>query len=177
VVEDGSATFAPSFEFVLGEPPWLAAAAVDDEVGDVLDGYGFDFVNAWYRVNEGMFQLRCESTGTVDASTVFIEGWGSSSGAGYVLYQLVITGGSADLLGWPDYGSHSSITTPTISAAGNELLVEWDPAVMDLAIDGFSIGFGAGWCGPPEYYCDSFPDAWGYPYSSYDSGDWYDLEW
>jgi hypothetical protein len=177
VIEDGSATFTPSFEFVLGEPPWLAAAAVDDEVGDVLDGYGFDFVNAWYRVNEGLFQLRIESTGAVDASTVFVEGWASSSGAGYVLYQLVISGGSADLLGWPDYSSHSSITTPTLGADGDELLVEWDPAVMDLAIDGFSIGLGAGWCGPPEYYCDSFPDAWGYPYAGYDSGDWYDLEW
>ena len=176
-IYDGTATFSPSFEFVLGEPPWLAAAAVDDERGDVLDGYGFDWVNAWYRVNEGMFQLRCEATSTVDAGAVFIEGWGSSSGAGYVLYQLVINSGTADLLGWPDYGSHYSIATPTISASGNELLVEWDPAVMDLSIDGFSMGFGAGWCGPPEYYCDSFPDAWGYPYDSYDSGDWLDLEW
>ena len=64
-----------------------------------------------------------------------------------------------------------------MSASGNELLLEWDPAIMDLSIDGFSMGFGAGWCGPPEYYCDSFPDAWGYTYDSYDSGDWLDLEW
>jgi len=176
-IYDGVTTFAPSFDFVLGEPPWLAAAAVDDDVGDVLGGYGFDWVNAWYRVNDGMFQLRCESTTAVDASTVFIEGWGSSSGAGFVLYQLVITSGTADLLGWPDYGSHYSIGTPTISASGNELWVEWDPAVMDLSIDGFSMGFGAGWCGPPDYYCDSFPDGWGYPYDAYDSGAWHDLEW
>ncbi len=176
-ITDGAASFQPQFEYVLGEPPWLAAAAVDDEVGDVLDGYGFDWVNAWYRVHEGMFQLRCESTDTVDPSTVFIEGWGTSSGAGYVLYQLVISGGSADLLGWPDYSSHSSITTPSLSADGNELLVEWDPTVMDLSIDGFSMGFGAGWCGPPDFYCDSFPDAWGYPYDSYDPGEWHDLEW
>jgi hypothetical protein len=176
-IHDGSATFTPSLQFVLGEPPWLAAAAVDDDLGDVLDRYAFDWINAWYRVNEGMFQLRCEAVDTVDPSTVFIEGWGASSGAGFVLYQLVIAGGSADLLGWPDYGSHHSITTPTISADGNELLVEWDPAVMDLSIDAFSMGFGAGWCGPPEYYCDSFPDGWGYPYDSYSSGDWLDLEW
>ncbi len=176
-VSDGTATFTPSFEFVLGEPPWLAAAAVDDEVGDVLDGYAFDWVNAWYRVHEGMFQLRCEATSTVDPSTVFIEGWGNSSGSGFVLYQLVIAGGAADLLGWPDYGSHDTITTPTVSADGNELLIEWDPAVMDLSIDGFSMGFGAGWCGPPEYYCDSFPDSWGYPYDSYNSGLWLDMEW
>jgi uncharacterized repeat protein (TIGR01451 family) len=176
-IYDGTATFSPSFQFVLGEPPWLAAAAVDDARGDVLDGYAFDWINAWYRVDGGMFQLRCEATDTVDAGTVFIEGWGSSSGAGFVLYQLVINGGTADLLGWPDYGSHSSITTPTMSADGNELLVEWDPAVMDLSIEGFSMGFGAGWCGPPEYYCDSFPDGWGYPYDSYSSGDWLDLEW
>ncbi len=176
-IHDGTATFSPSFQFVLGEPPWLAAASVDDPTGDVLDGYGFDWVNAWYRIEGGMFQLRCEATDTVDLGSVFVEGWGSSSGAGYVLYQLVINAGSADLLGWPDYGSHSSIATPTLSASGDELLVEWDPAAMDLSIDGFSMGFGAGWCGPPEYYCDSFPDGWGYPYDSYSSGMWLDLEW
>jgi hypothetical protein len=176
-IRDGTATYTPAFQVVLGEPPWLAASAVDDAAGDAIDGYGFDWVNAWYRVDDGLFQLRCEATDTVDLGSVFLEGWGASSGAGYVLYQLVITGGSADLLGWPDYGSHSSIVTPTLSADGNELLVEWDPAAMDLSIDGFSMGFGAGWCGPPEYYCDHFPDGWGYPYESYSSGAWLDLEW
>ncbi len=176
-IEDSSATFTPTFQFVLGEPPWLAASAVDDGRGDALDEYEFDWVNAWYRVNEGMFQLRCEATDAVDLGAVFIEAWGNSSGSGFVLYQLVVTGGSADLLGWPDYSSHYSITTPSISADDNLLLIEWDPAAMDLAIDSFSMGFGAGWCGPPSYYCDHFPDGWGYPYDSYSSGSWLDLEW
>ncbi len=175
---DSSATYVVTTQFVLGEPPWLAVGAVDDDVGDVVDSYDFDWVNAWYRINDGNIQLRYESATEFDPDTVFIEGWGSSSGAGFVLYQLVVQAGSASLLGWPDYGSHYEITAPSLSSPdATSLLLEWDPAVMDLTIDGFSMGFGAGWCGPPDYFCDQFPDGWGYPYTGYDSGDWYDLEW
>ena len=175
---DARATFALVLQIVLGEPAWLASSAVDDPTGDALDGYGFDFVNAWYRVEGGLFQLRLESATPFDPGTVFVEGWGNSSGAGYVLYQLVVQGGAADLLGWPDYSSHTPIASPSLSVPGaTELLLEWDPAAMDLALDSFSMGFAAGWCGPPEYYCDQFPDGWGYPYEGYDSGAWLDFEW
>lgn len=178
-VVDGTSAFSPTFQFVLGEPPWLAAAAVDDATGDAVDDYEFDWVNAWYRVYEGMFQLRCEATDTVDAKTVFIEGWGSSSVSDYTFYQLIVSGGAADLLGWPDNSSHYSIATPSYSVEDNEVLLEWDPAVMGLSIDEFSMGFGAGWCGPPTYYCDHLPDGWGYAYDSagMDSGEWLDFEW
>jgi len=175
---DSTTTFAPSFGLVLGEPPWLAASAVDDSSGDALGGYAFDFTNAWYRMNGGLMELRLASATGFDPATAFVEGWGASAGAGYVLYQLVIQGGTADLLGWPDYGSHVVIASPTLATYGtDELLVTWDPTVMDLALDQFSMGFGAGWCGPPTYYCDSFPDAWGYPYEGYDSGMWLDFTW
>jgi hypothetical protein len=175
---DGLTTYTPGFGLALGEPPWLAASAVDDAAGDALGGYAFDFTNAWYRLDGGLLQLRLASATGFDPSTAFVEGWGDSAGAGYVLYQLVIQGGTVDLLGWPDYGSHVVIATPSLSSYGtDELLISWDPAVMDLALDQFGMGFGAGWCGPPTYYCDSFPDAWGYPYEGYDSGMWLDFSW
>jgi hypothetical protein len=177
-LEDGMATYTPGFQLALGEPPWLAARPVDDATGDALDAYAFEWLNVWYRTNGGMIELRLVSSSGFGLSSVFLEGWGTSAGAGYVLYQLVIQGGTADLLGWPDYSSHSVIGTASLSAYGSdELLLSWDPACMDLALDQFSMGFGAGWCGPPEYYCDHFPDGWGYPYEGYDSGSWLDFEW
>ena len=48
------------------------------------------------------------------------------------------------------------------------------------ASDGYQalqLGFGTGWCGAPEYYCDQFPDAWGYPYDSFSTADWFMLAW
>jgi hypothetical protein len=151
---------------------------VDDATGDALGGYAFDFTNAWYRMNGGLMELRLASATGFDPVTAFVEGWGNSAASGYVLYQLVIQGGTVDLLGWPDYSSHRVIATPTLATYGtDELLVTWDPAVMDLTLNQFSMGFGAGWCGPPTYYCDSFPDAWGYPYEGYDSGMWLDFAW
>ena len=39
------------------------------------------------------------------------------------------------------------------------------------------MGLAAGWCGPDTYFCDHFPDGWGYPYVSYSSASWYSLSW
>ena len=51
---------------------------------------------------------------------------------------------------------------------------------MDLTLDEVRFGFGAGWCGPPDYYCDHWPDGWGYPYDSesgFSTSGWYELSW
>ena len=31
--------------------------------------------------------------------------------------------------------------------------------------------------GPPEYFCDHFPDNWGYPYVSYNDQGWFSFQW
>jgi len=174
---DGRASYVATTQLVLGEPPWTSVSPVDDAIGDTVGG-DFDIVNIKYRVQDELFQLLCESDTKFDSGTLFLEGWGESSGAGYVLFQLVLQSGTASLLGWPDYSSHDVIAVPAVSYPdATSVLLEWDLAAMDLSIDEFSMGWGVGWCGPPEYYCDHFPDAWGYPYESYDPTEWFDMEW
>ena len=59
-----------------------------------------------------------------------------------------------------------------------ELILSFDLEDLDLVLDRLSMGLSAGWCGPDNgYFCDQYPDGWGWPYVSFDSGDWYDLSW
>ena len=37
--------------------------------------------------------------------------------------------------------------------------------------------FAAGWCGPDEYYCDHYPDGWGYPYVGWSPWLFYSIDW
>ena len=46
---------------------------------------------------------------------------------------------------------------------------------MGLAQNTFDIGLASGWCGPPTYYCDHYPDGWGYPYVAFSAGLWYNI--
>jgi hypothetical protein len=57
--------------------------------------------------------------------------------------------------------------------------IELDLPLVDLGLsyDGISVGFGSGWCGAPEYYCDHMPNDWGYPYDGLYTSYWYDLTW
>ena len=45
---------------------------------------------------------------------------------------------------------------------------------MGLSTNSIDLGLAAGWCGPPEYYCDHYPNNWGYPYESMDTGLWFE---
>ena len=67
--------------------------------------------------------------------------------------------------GWLRKQSVSSPWFTSKEESGGGVFLDLGIAVMDLALDGFSMGFAAGWCGPPEYYCDLFPDGWGYPFT------------
>ena len=57
--------------------------------------------------------------------------------------------------------------------------VQFDLVVdeMGLFLNEISFGFAAGWCGPPDYYCDQYPNGWGYPYDSFSTANWFSLEW
>ena len=56
----------------------------------------------------------------------------------------------------------------------NFVILSWDLADMGLNSNSIDLGLAAGWCGPPEYYCDHYPDNWGYPYESMDTGLWFE---
>ena len=55
------------------------------------------------------------------------------------------------------------------------ILWSFDSTDLDLALDQFEIGFASGWCESPEYYCDHYPDSWGYPYVAFNPGQWFEL--
>jgi hypothetical protein len=57
----------------------------------------------------------------------------------------------------------------------HRVVLGWDIADMGLSQDQFSLGLAAGWCGPPDYYCDQYPNGWGYPYESFATSMWFDV--
>ena len=174
---DNSASYTTQVEVPLGEPIWQAFTPEGDATNDNIDDYSFDFLNGTFRVLDGTMQMRFESAEAYDASTLFIESWGSSSGSDYSLYRLVVQGYSSTLQGY-DSSGFNVIDNPTVSQVSETVMqLDWDISTMALIQDELSMGFAAGWCGAPEYYCDHFPDGWGYPYEGYYSSYWLDLEW
>jgi hypothetical protein len=177
-LEDGIATYEARTQLVLGEPPWQSLNATDDEIGDVLDDYEFDIVNGQYRVVDGTVELILESAEAYDSSTLFLEAWGASSGADFLYYRWVLQSGGTTFQGYDSSTGFETIGTLDVDFI-DETHVMWTWQVEDMGLfsDEFSIGMAAGWCGPDEYYCDHFPDGWGYPYVSFSTSSWFDLSW
>ena len=63
----------------------------DDTVGDNQTAYDFDIVNAWFRVEGTQMDLLLVSGVEYDPATVFIEAWGSSSGAAWQYFRWVVS--------------------------------------------------------------------------------------
>ncbi len=177
-LDDGTATYQAEVQIILGEPPWLSLSTTDDRRGDALDGYDWDFVNGRYRVVGTTVELWLESSVAIDPSTLFIEAWGSASGTPYSWYRWVLQSGTGTFQGYTSSGGFNTIGTMNATFPGNnDVILSWDTADMGLISDSFRIGLAAGWCGPPSYYCDHFPDYWGYPYDSFSSSSWFDVRW
>ncbi|MES2639928.1 MAG: choice-of-anchor J domain-containing protein [Myxococcota bacterium] len=161
---------------VLGEPPWEELDPRGDPVGDALAGWDFDLVAGRYRVDDGVLQIRLESATVFDPSSLFIEAWGESTVADWVLYRIVVQSGVTSLEGYD--GAFTTISTPGLSyPSPTEVQIDLALADMGLSLDTLSLGFASGWCGPDEYYCDHFPDGWGYPYDTWNPSVFFDLSW
>lgn len=175
---DSVRTYEARVQLVLGEPPWNAIASVDDDIGDVLNGWQFDIINGSYRVIDDTLQLRLSSATPYAPETMFYEAWGTSSGADYDLYRIVLQSGIGTLEGYDYSSGFLTLEAPTVSYP-DSYTVQLDISVeaMGLSDSDFTLGFGSGWCGSPDYYCDHFPNDWGYPYDSFSTGDWYTLSW
>ena len=175
---DGTADYAAGVQLVLGEAPWLSLSSTDDALGDNVDGYAFDFVNARYRVTGSQVEIWLSSDVPIDPGTLFIEAWGSSSGADYTYFRWVLQSGSGTFQGYTGSAGFQTIGTLTATFPGDDdVILRFDATDMGLLTDSFRLGLAAGWCGPPEYYCDHFPDNWGYPYDSFSSSRWFDVRW
>lgn len=172
---DSNRNYEARTTITLGEPPWRSLDPMDDSIGDALSGWDFDMVGGQYRAYNGYLQLRLTSAAAFDPNTLFIEAWGSSTGATYTYYQIVLQSNIATLRAYD--GSFTDIGTPTFSyPSATEVEIDVPIADMGLAQDKISLGFALGWCGIPDY-CDQYPDYWGYPYTGWSPSLWFDLAW
>lgn len=174
---DSANTYEARTQLVLGEMPWSTLTTAEDATGDTLGGYGFDFHTGEYRVQSGVVELRLTSAVTFDPNTLFIEAWGSGGASPYTYYIWILQSGATSMRGYDDSGFHDIGALAVDFPDTETVVLSWDTADMAVATNGFSLGFGAGWCGPPEYYCDQFPDGWGYPYDTFSPSDWFSIEW
>jgi hypothetical protein len=177
LMTDSTRSYEIPLPFVLGEPFWQSMSVSEDAPSDPLTSGNFDFTNGEFRVVDDSLQIRLHSYTVFDPSTLFIESWGLSSGAEWIYYRLVLQAGSVTLQGYDESGFHTigeaSVTFP------DAYTVEFDLPVssLGLLLTEISFGWGSGWCGPPDYYCDQWPDAWGYPYDSFTTSNWMELSW
>lgn len=175
---DSTRTYTTTTQLLLGEPPWTSLSTSDDADNDALSGWDFDMVNGSYRVMDGMMQLRMRSSVVYDPGTLFVESWGTAAGAEYIYYRIVAQSGGAALEGYDSSSGFRSLPDPTLTYPdAYTIQVEFPVSDLGLFSDRIQLGFGSGWCGAPEYYCDQFPDMWGYPYDSFSTAEWFTLEW
>lgn len=175
-VTDDSQTYQAIAPVVLGEPPWTALTTTDDPAGDNLLGHANDIARGEYRFIDGELAIRLTAHAPIDPDTLFIEAWGLSSGAPYTYYRWVLQAGTLRVQGYD--GSWTTLTTGTVEMPSPEVVeMRFPTAPLGLILDVLAIGFAAGWCGPPTYYCDQYPDGWGYPYDAFSTGEWFDLRW
>ncbi|MEC7985798.1 MAG: choice-of-anchor J domain-containing protein [Myxococcota bacterium] len=172
---DSEATYTDQVELVLGEPPWFSLSPIPDGVGDILDPSSLDIYAVDYRVVGDRFELRVESVEPINAGIAFLEIWGSSVGAEYSFYRWVLQSGVGTMQGYRGGEGFTQLGTLDVEFEGTNLVVlSWNISDMNLSIDSIDLGLAAGWCGPPEYYCDQYPDGWGYPYESMNTGLWFE---
>lgn len=173
-------TYEARQQILLGEAPWIPMNDLGDDVGDAIEGADFDASAGWYRVVDGVLQMRLLSNTVFDPSRLFLEAWADSPSAEYGLYRIVAQSGLGALQGY-DFtsGTFYDLEDPVVSYP-DAYTVQLDASIasfVSLPFDELNLGWGIGWCGEPEYYCDQYPDGWGYPYVGYSTADWYTLEW
>ncbi len=176
VIDDELRTYTSQLSLVLGEPPWQRIGNEPDDPGDLL-GDSLDFTYGEYRVVEDELQLRLVSAVPFDSSTLFIEAWATSPAALWSYFRFVLLAGDASLDGYGSSGFTEIGELGFTFESDRSVLLTVALDDLDLAEDSLTLGFGAGWCGPPTYYCDHFPDGWGYPYDTFSPGGWIELSW
>lgn len=177
-LDDGTASYEATATLTLGEPAWTYLSSAEDEIDDPLDDYGFDVVRGAWRVVGDELQLVIASETVYDPDDMFIEMWGQSTGADYLYYRILYQYGTGYLQGYNSGDGFRTIGDLSLDMRSEtEILLTWDTADMGLLLDELEIGIAAGWCGPPEYYCDQYPDDWGYPYDSFTTAEWFSMKW
>ncbi|MSQ01836.1 MAG: hypothetical protein EXR71_08080 [Myxococcales bacterium] len=176
---DNLRTYEARLQLVLGDAPWQPMSDVGDAEGDLVVPGDFDVVSGTYRYVDGTLQMRLVSRDSSDQAHLFVEAWATSPAADYGIYRMLAQSGIGSLQGYDfSSGTFYDLDDPTVSYPdANTVQFDLPVEYMKLTFQEISIGFGAGWCGEPDYYCDHYPDRWGYPYTGYDTTDWFNMEW
>lgn len=175
--QDDDATYSVDFELVLGESPWAWMATEYDASADAQDE-PFDFKRVLYREQDGVLWFELQSWEPFeDASDLFVEAWMSSTGSDYSWYNLVYQYGNGSWRGY-DSGVWTTFDDPQVEVVDEYTLrLGVDLTDVGFAVDSVSVGWGSGFCGGDEQFCDHYPDGWGSPYQGWDYTLWYDIDW
>jgi hypothetical protein len=177
---DETRTYTSEVEIPLGEPTWTTFISPNDATGDSVDDSAqtFDFVNGRWRVKDDQIEVILRSAEPYDPDTLFLESWGISSGSPYLFYRWVYNAGVPSFQGYVSGSGWQPIGTLTVTELSTtEVMLSWPVAELESITTSLSLGFASQWCGEPTYYCDHFPDGWGYPYVSYTTADWFSIRW
>ncbi len=178
--DDGVYVYTGTASVTLGEPPWTTFSAANDAPDDTEGPSGtFDFVNGRYRVYNDNIEVILTSSVPYDPATLYIEAWGSTTGSPYLFYRWIVNAGTGDFQGYVSGTGWQTVGTVAVDyLSTTEVQMTWAVGDLDTITSNLSIGFGTTWCGPPSYYCDHFPDGWGYGYDdTFNPYVWFDLDW
>ncbi len=174
---DREETYTAPFTLTVGERPWISIAPIPDTIGDNRRSYRFDFVDGQYRSDGETLEIILRSATPHGGLTgLFIEAWGSSTGAPYTFYNIVAAGTTGTVRGFD--GTFSRLGDVDVSEEdATRIRIEVDLEDLGLRLGELTVGFGAGFCGGTEQYCDHYPDAWGAPYTGLNTSRWVTLGW
>jgi hypothetical protein len=176
-VDGDDLTYPSSVELVIGEPLWTWVDPSPDAEGDALNTYPFDLASVRYRVHDDALQLRFVSYTEYDSTTLFLESWFESPGAGYDWYQVVAQSGVGTLRGYDSTFGFTTIGAVVVTNTSDTVAqVDVDLGLVGLVVDTVAIGFASGFC-PSTFFCDHYPNGWGDPYSGMATSSWYTLQW
>jgi hypothetical protein len=163
-VTDGTRSWTLPVPVTLGEPPWQPFATPDAR-GDVVSPGTVDLRSGRWRVRAGALEIELDTAAPLRMQDLFVEAWATALGSQWSYHRLVIQSGTAVAQGYGSTGFVELARPAVVAVDADTVRVTLVLADLDIPANQLSIGFAAGWCGPPTYFCDHYPDGWGYAYT------------
>lgn len=173
---EGGRTWTGVLPVVLGGVGWSALPL--DPAGDALPGASFDLREGRWRVDGDVLSLELTGVGPIDPSALAMELWMDSQGSVWQFHALTVQAGVPQLWG-VQFGGFNALSVPVLTAVDADTIrLDLDLPSMALAQDSLVLAVGTGFCGAASFYCDTWPDAWGNPYTGpIDPATWMPLSW
>ena len=168
---DSERDYVIPVELTVGAQPWTSFSSSDDTEGDQLKG-DLDIRAGRYRTDGTTFDVVLESWNDIDSSSSFFEFFVYNLGSsGYVIYRVIYQNGSATF----QYYDSGFITvgSPTVSYPDDKsVMLSFDHEWWEMDSGNVYLYFGAGECAAKTdfFFCDHYPNGWGYYYSKLYAG-------